>query len=82
MSVNIIFKYHCVLIGKYIFVIFFSLFVIRHFRGTCSSSEMLNGYMTRESLETSALDHDFTFIKLLQFHKIYGAHTFFSPFQR
>jgi len=33
------------LIGKYIFVIFLSLFVIRKFRGTCSHNEMLKGCM-------------------------------------
>jgi len=37
------------LIVKYILVIFHSLFVIRNFRGTCSSIEMLNKYMARES---------------------------------
>jgi len=34
-------------IGKYILVIFHSLFVIRNFRGTCSSIEMLKVYMAR-----------------------------------
>jgi len=38
------------LMGKYILVIFHSLFVIKYFRGTCSSSELLKGYMARESL--------------------------------
>jgi len=38
------------LIGKYIFVIFLSLFVIRNFRGTFSYNEMLKGYMAGESL--------------------------------
>jgi len=37
-------------IGKYIFVIFPSLFVIRNFRGTCSCNEILKGYMAGESL--------------------------------
>jgi len=37
------------LIGEYIFV-FFRLFDIMNFRGTCSSSEMLKGYMVKESL--------------------------------
>ena len=41
-------------IGKYIFV-FFRLFDIRNFRGTCSSIEMLKGYMVKESLGTPAL---------------------------
>jgi len=31
------FKTHYMLIGKHIFVIFLSLFIIRNFRGTCSS---------------------------------------------
>jgi len=44
------------LVGKYIFVIFLNLFVIRNFRGTCSSIEMLKGYMARESLGTPALN--------------------------
>jgi len=43
------------LIGKYIFVIYFSLFVTRNFRDTCSSSEMLKGYMVRETLGTPSL---------------------------
>jgi len=38
------------LIGKYIFVIFLSLFVIRNFRGKCSYNEMLKGYMAGKSL--------------------------------
>jgi len=42
-SVNSIFK--IMLIGKYIFGIFLNLFVIRNFRGTCSSIEMLKGYI-------------------------------------
>ena len=44
------------LIGKYILVIFHSLFVIRNFRGTCSSIEMLKGYMARESVITPVLN--------------------------
>jgi len=32
-KLNIIFKNHCMLVGKYIFVIFLSLFIIRSFRG-------------------------------------------------
>jgi len=43
-------------IGKYIFVIFLNLFVIRSFRGTCSSMEVLKGYMARESLGTPVLN--------------------------
>jgi len=44
------------LIVKYILVIFHSLFVIRNFRGTCSSIEMLKGCMARESLITPDLN--------------------------
>jgi len=44
------------LIGKYIFVIFHSLFDIRNFRGTCSPIEILKGYMARESLITPVLN--------------------------
>jgi len=43
------------LVGKYVFVIFLSLYVIRNFRGTCPSVEMLKGYMARVSLGTPAL---------------------------
>ena len=53
-SVNSIFK--IMLIGKYIFVIFLNLFVIRNFMGTCSSTEVLKGYMARESLGTPVLN--------------------------
>ena len=55
-SVNIIFK--IMLICKYIFVIFLKLFVIRNFRDTCSSIEMLKEYMARESLGTPVLNLD------------------------
>jgi len=44
------------LVGKYVFVIFLDLFVIRNFRGACSSIEMLKGYMARVSLVTPVLD--------------------------
>jgi len=40
------------LVGKYVFVIFLSLFVIRNFKGTCSSIEMLKGYIGKVSLGT------------------------------
>jgi len=40
---------------QWIFVILLSLFVMRNFRGTCSSVEILQGYMVRESLGTSGL---------------------------
>jgi len=38
------------LIGKYIFVIFISLFVVRNFRDTCSYNKMLKECMAGESL--------------------------------
>jgi len=49
-SVNSIFE--VMLVGKYIFVIFLNLFV----RGSCSSIEMLKGYMARVSLGTPVLN--------------------------
>ena len=54
-SMNIIFKI-MLICNKYLFVIFLNLFVIRNFRGTCSSIEMLKGYMARESLGTPVLN--------------------------
>jgi len=45
-----------IIVGKYVFVIFLSLYVIRSFRGTCSSIKMLKGYMARVSLGTPALN--------------------------
>jgi len=42
--------------GKYIFVIFLSLFVIKKFRGTCSYNEVLKGYMAGESLRILVLN--------------------------
>jgi len=53
--VNIIIKNHYMLIGKHIFVVFLSFFVIRSFRGTCSSTEILKGSMARESLGADAV---------------------------
>jgi len=50
------FQNHYMIIGKYILVIFHSLFLIRNFRGTCSSIEMLKWYMARESLITPVLN--------------------------
>jgi len=50
---DIIFKIHYTLIGKHLFVIFLSIFVVWKFRGTCSSIEMLKGYKVRETLGTS-----------------------------
>jgi len=44
------------MLGKYVFVIFLSLYVIRNFRGTCSSIKMLKGYMDRASLGTPGID--------------------------
>ena len=35
---------------QWVFVILLSLFVIRNIRGTCSSVEMLKGYMVKERL--------------------------------
>jgi len=43
------------LVGKYVFVIFLSHFVIRNFRGICSSMEMLKGYIGNVSLGTPDL---------------------------
>ena len=43
-------------IGEYILDIFYSLFLIRNVRGTCSSIEMREGYMARESLITPVLN--------------------------
>jgi len=39
-----------------IFFMFLSLFVTRHFRGTCSYNEILKGYMAVESLGTLVLN--------------------------
>jgi len=38
------------------FLVFLSFFVTKNFRGTCSSVEMLKGYMVKESLGTPALE--------------------------
>jgi len=43
------------LVGKYVFVIFLSLFVERNFRGTCSSIAKLKGYIGKVSLGTPDL---------------------------
>jgi len=45
-----------IIVGKYVFVIFLSLYVIRSSRGACTSTKMLKGYMTRVSLGTPALE--------------------------
>ena len=61
ISVNIIFKNHYLCSSEnlkvllkihWIFVVLLSLFVIRNFKGACSSVEMLKGYMVRERLVT------------------------------
>jgi len=44
------------LIAKYVLVIFHILFIVKNFRGTCSSIEMLKGYMARESFITLVLN--------------------------
>jgi len=54
ISANIILKI-VILVGENILVIFNSVFVIRKFRGTCSSLEILKRYMARESLISPAL---------------------------
>jgi len=48
------------MLGKYVFVIFLSLYVMRNFRGTCSSIKMLKGYMVRVSLGTLSLEQRYT----------------------
>jgi len=48
ISMNIALKNIYVLIGKHVFIIFISLFVIKDFRGTSSCFKMLNGYMARK----------------------------------
>ena len=50
------FQNHYMLIGKHILVIFNSHFVKRNFRYTCSSIEMLKGYMARDSFITPGLN--------------------------
>ena len=52
------------LVGKYVFVIFLSVFVIRNFRGTCSPIEMLKGYIGRASLGTPDLNNALHFTEL------------------
>ena len=39
-----------------IFVILLSFLILKNFRGTCSSIEMLKGYMVRERLGTPVLE--------------------------
>jgi len=57
-----------VLIGKHIFIIFLSLFVIKNFRGTCTSVKTGQVYMTRESLGTPAL-----VVSVLQVRNLYSS---------
>ena len=45
---NITLKNIYVLMGKHVFIILFSLLVMKKFRGSCSSFKMLNGFMARE----------------------------------
>jgi len=47
------------LVGKYVFVIFLSLYVVRNFGATCPSIKMLKGYMARVSLGTPDLNHKY-----------------------
>jgi len=53
--VNFTLKNHYVLIGKHMFFIFLSLFVMKYFKGTRSSVKMLKWCMARESLGTPVL---------------------------
>ena len=53
--VNIIFKNHYMLIGKYISFIFLSLFVIKKLGVHADLSKMLKGCMTTERLKTPGL---------------------------
>ena len=42
--------------NQWIFLILLSLFIRRNFRGTCSSVEILKGYIVRHTLGTTALN--------------------------
>jgi len=46
-----------IIVGKYVFVIFLSLYVIRSSRGTCLSTKMLKGYMARVSVGNPVVEH-------------------------
>jgi len=46
------FQNRYMLIGKYIRLVMIKYFLIRNIRGTCSSVEMLQGYLVREKLGT------------------------------
>jgi len=52
---NYLYINHYVLIGKHICIIFLSLFLVKNFRGTCSSAKMLKRYKARESLGTTVI---------------------------
>jgi len=54
-------KYKVLLKIQWSFVVLLSLFVIRNFRGTCSSVEMLKGCMVRERLGTPGIARQHTF---------------------
>jgi len=43
---------------QWVFVILLSVSVIANFRGTCSSVEMLKGFMVMERLETLPLNNE------------------------
>jgi len=49
LILNYLYINHYVHIGKHICIIFLSLFLIKNFRGTCSSAKMLKRYKARES---------------------------------
>jgi len=53
--VNIVFKNRYMLIVKYIYDCHDKIFCHKEFWGTCSSVEMMKGYMVTERLETPAL---------------------------
>jgi len=57
ISMNITSKNIYLLIGKHIFVIFFSLFVIKDFKGSGLFFKILNGYMAREISVKSWSNH-------------------------
>jgi len=55
--VNIIFENHyCLLLNASMINHMIKYFVIRNLRGTCTSIEILNGYMVRERLGTPGLE--------------------------
>jgi len=56
ISVNNTFENPYMLIVKYLWIIMTKYFVMRNFRGTCSSVEMLKGYIVRGRLGTPELN--------------------------